>query len=271
MYFSSGAYQPAAQIAAPQLDLEQAWARVRDFGRFPKSRVDPQTEIDKVENKLYCFVHLQKRLGIPDEVWHELRSYGAPQPVDAKQALIDDVKAFVQDYRRLPKQSRTDKKEKCLADRLRKYKSNLDNAQLVELLECEDAVEDAKKIGWRLLLDEAKAFVRDFGRWPKANDTHIKEDVLATRLAKGKKEFDSVHRTELQDLEKRFKEDTRQRAAEGVVKEVKDAKQSLVDDVKASVRDYQRRPKRSRTDKEENSLAMRLGRYQRSTLQCPAG
>jgi hypothetical protein len=161
-------------------------------------------------------------LGIPDEVWHELRSYGAPQPVDAKQALIDDVKAFVQDYRRLPKQSRTDKKEKCLADRLRKYKSNLDNAQLVELLECEDAVEDAKKIGWRLLLDEAKAFVRDFGRWPKANDTHIKEDVLATRLAKGKKEFDSVHRTELQDLEKRFQEDTRQRAAEGLVKEVKE-------------------------------------------------
>ena len=31
-----------------------------------------------------------------------------------------------------------------LADRLRKYKSKLDNAQLVELLECEVAVKDAK-------------------------------------------------------------------------------------------------------------------------------
>ena len=121
MYFSSGAYQPAAQIAGPQLDLEQVWARVRDFGRFPKRRVDPQTEIDKVENKLYCFVYLQKRLGIPDEVWHELRSYGAPQPVDAKQALVDDVKAFVRDYQRRPKRSRTDKIENALAMRLGRY------------------------------------------------------------------------------------------------------------------------------------------------------
>ena len=69
-------------------------------------------------------------------------------------------------------------------------------------------------------------FVRDFERWPKPNDTHTKEDLLATRVAKAKKEFDVAHRTELQDLQKdlenKLDKDSRERIAEGLLKEVKD-------------------------------------------------
>ena len=53
---------------------------------------------------------------------------------------------------------------------------------------------------WRMLLDDVGNFIRDFGRWPKPNDTHIKEDLLAKRLARGKEEFDEAHLTELQGL-----------------------------------------------------------------------
>ena len=51
-----------------------------------------------------------------------------------------------------------------------------------------------------MLLDDVGNFIRDFGRWPKPNDTHIKEDLLAKRLARGKEEFDEAHLTELQGL-----------------------------------------------------------------------
>ena len=65
------------------------------------------------------------------------------------------------------------------------------------------------------MLDEVGKFVRDFDHWRQLNDTHIKEDLLATRVAKAKKEFDVAHRTELQDLENKL-------VAEGLLKEVKD-------------------------------------------------
>ena len=60
---------------------------------------------------------------------------------------------------------------------------------------------------------------RRIERWPKPINARIKEDLLAKRLAKGKKEFDKAHRIELQDLQKGFKQDSDLKA---VVKEVKE-------------------------------------------------
>ena len=82
----------------------------------------PQTKAEREEGKLWHLLYLQKRVGIPDEVWKDLRSYGAPQPIDSGEALIDDLKAFVKEFRRLPQRSHPDKKEAALANKLRKGK-----------------------------------------------------------------------------------------------------------------------------------------------------
>ena len=63
----------------------------------------PKTEAEQEEADLWMYLYHQKRKGIPDEVWNELRRYGAPQPVDFRQVLLDDVEAFVKKFRRLPK------------------------------------------------------------------------------------------------------------------------------------------------------------------------
>ena len=228
---SSGASQPASSSGASQpasslLDLSVVWARVRSFGRFPRRILDPQTEADSEENDLWGFLYAQKTLGISNEVWSELRSYGAAPPEDAGLALVEEIEAFVREYRRWPKENKVDKKGNALAMRLRKNRTRLDESRQVQLkdlqTQCEEAAKDVKKIGWRQLLDEVGKFVRDFERWPKSNDTHIKEDLLATRVAKAKKEFDVAHRTELQDLENKLDKDSRERFAEGLLKEVKD-------------------------------------------------
>ena len=104
------------------LPATAAWARVRSFGRFPRRIAMPQTKAEREEGKLWHLLYLQKRVGIPDEVWKDLRSYGAPQPIDSGEALIDDVKAFVREFRRLPQRSHPDKKEAALANKLRKGK-----------------------------------------------------------------------------------------------------------------------------------------------------
>jgi len=89
---SSSASQLTEGSRGAQLDLTQAWARIHKFGRFPRKLANPETEAEHEQNTLWNFLYDQKKLGIPDDVWQQMRDYGASQPVDTIQHLIDDIK-----------------------------------------------------------------------------------------------------------------------------------------------------------------------------------
>ena len=233
----SGASQPAslassyAQSAtasnsyqAPQQDFAAEWARVRSFGRFPNRILYPQTAAEQEEADLWAHLYLQKSMGMPDEVWNELCRYGAPRPVDPREVVIAELEAFVKEFRRLPKQGSPGTEEDVLARRLIFHRKRFDDAQLLQYLalqvQCDDAAQDRKRKAWRMLLDEVIHFVRDSRRWPCRSQTHIKEDLLAERLKKAKKEFDEAHLTELQNLQQACQQDAAQKEVDDLVKEV---------------------------------------------------
>ena len=91
---SSSASQHIGEVSASQPDLTEVWTRIHKFGRFPKRVLDPQSEAEHEENTLFNSLYDAKKLGIPDDVWFEMRNYGASQPVDATQLLIDDLEEF---------------------------------------------------------------------------------------------------------------------------------------------------------------------------------
>ncbi len=95
--------------------------------------------------------------------------------------------------------------------------------------QCDAAIQDGKRVAWRMLLDDVSQFVRDWRRWPcrqkcevifrnldNPNRSFLKEELLVERLAKTTKEFDEAHLTELQTLRK----DAEQKAVEDLVQEV---------------------------------------------------
>ena len=154
--------------------------------------------------------------------------------VDAREAVIADVEAFVKKFRRLP-QRFVDRKPACseeanLARRLQRAKSRFDDDQQVRLIalqeQCDAARQEGKRVAWRMLLDDVSQFVRDSRLWPTSdqrfrkfdnpNRSYFKEELLAERLAKTTKEFDEAHLTELRNLQK----DAEQRAVEDLVQEV---------------------------------------------------
>ena len=246
----SGTSQPASSAGSCSLsatvsttyqgspeDLAQARARVIKLGRFPNRIMAPKTEAEREEQDLWMYLWTQKRKGIPDEVWNELRRYGAPQPVDFRQVLLDDVEAFVKKFRRFPK--RSSRKCACsemdkLAKRLQHAKDRFDDEQQARFIalqeQCDAAIQDGKRVAWRMLLDDVSQFVRDSRRWPcrqkcererfrnldNPNRSYLKEELLCERLAKTTKEFDEAHLTELRNLQK----DAEQKAVEDLVQEV---------------------------------------------------
>ena len=70
---SSSASQPGLQVNASQLDVTEVWSRIHKFGRFPKRLMDPQSEDEHQEQKLWAFVYNAKKHGIPDDIWQEMR------------------------------------------------------------------------------------------------------------------------------------------------------------------------------------------------------
>ena len=225
-------------------DIASAWKRLKKFGRFPNRIMNPQTEAEQEEADLWMYLYHQKSLGMPDEVWNRLRRYGDTRAwnmqvaVDAREAVIADVEAFVKKFRRLP-QRFVDRKPACseeanLARRLQRSKKRFDDDQQVRLIafeeQCHAAIQDGKRVAWRMLLDDVSQFVRDSRRWPTSdlrsterlrkfdnpNRSYFKEELLAERLAKTTKEFDEAHLTELRNLQK----DAEQRAVEDLVREV---------------------------------------------------
>ena len=268
----SGASQPASSAGscsqpatvstthqAPPEDFDPiAWARVRRLGRFPNRIMNPQTEAEQEETDLWMHLYLQKSLGMPDEVWNSLRRYGNMQvAVDAREAVIADVEAFVKKFRRLPKRSHRCTEENNLMKRLQKAKSRFDDDQQVRFIalqeQCDAAIQDGKRVVWRMLLDDLSQFVRDSRRWPcrkkstsderfrnldNPNRSYLKEELLAERLAKTTKEFDEAHLTELRNLQIVCQ-------VEGLVKEVTD---------------LGRWPLRTRNKSTEDNLARRIQR-----------
>ena len=238
----SGASQPASSAGScsqsatvsttdhesRKKDIASAWARLKSFGRFPNRIMNPQTEAEQEEADLWMYLYHQKSLGMPDEVWNRLRRYGNMQvAVDAREAVIADVEAFVKKFRRLP-QRFVDRKPACseeanLMRRLQKAKSRFDDDQQVRLIaveeQCHAAIQDGKRVAWRMLLDDVSQFVRDSRRWP-TSDPRVrkfdKEKLLAERLAKTTKEFDEAHLIELRNLQK----DAEHKAVEDLVQEV---------------------------------------------------
>ena len=92
---SSGASQLTEQALAPRLDLTEVWARIHTFGRFPKKLRCPESAAQHEEDSLYYFLYNAKKLGIPDDVWSEMRNYGASQVVESQgEKLINEVKAL---------------------------------------------------------------------------------------------------------------------------------------------------------------------------------
>ena len=89
---SSNASQLNEGSQGAQPVLTQAWALIHKFGRFPKRPANPETEAEAEVNSLCNFLYVQKKLGIPDYVWQQMRDYDASQPVDTVQHLIDDIK-----------------------------------------------------------------------------------------------------------------------------------------------------------------------------------
>ena len=198
--------------------------------------MNPQTEAEQEETDLWMHLYLQKSLGMPDEVWNSLRRYGNMQvAVDAREAVIADVEAFVKKFRRLPKRSHRCTEENNLMKRLQKVKSRFDDDQQVRFIalqeQCDAAIQDGKRVVWRMLLDDLSQFVRDSRRWPcrkkstsderfrnldNPNRSYLKEELLAERLAKTTKEFDEAHLTELRNLQK----DAEQKAVEDLVQKV---------------------------------------------------
>ena len=90
---SSSASQPAEPVDASQLDMIDVWTRIQKLGHFPKRHFDPQTESEQEEQRLWSFLYKSKAR-IPDGIWQEMRAFGAVQPVNATQQLVDDIKRF---------------------------------------------------------------------------------------------------------------------------------------------------------------------------------
>ena len=249
----SGASQPASsagscsqpatvstthQTPPEDFDLEDLRARVRRLGRFPNRIMNPQTEAEQEENELWSDLWHQKSLGMPDEDWNSLYRYrdyqaGAKQRyVDAREAVIDDVEALVKKFRRFPKRSHPGTKvsfsqteENNLTKRLQRVKSHFDDDQQMRFIavqeQCDAAIQDEKRVMWRMLLDDLSQFVRDSRRLPSTDrkgrqSSTFKEELLAERLAKTTKEFDEAHLTELRNLQK----DADQKTVEDLVQEV---------------------------------------------------
>jgi hypothetical protein len=86
----------AEQALAPRLDLTEVWARIHTFGRFPKRLRCPESAAQHEEDSLFTFLYDAKmKLGIPDDVWSEMRNYGASQVVESQgEKLINEVKAL---------------------------------------------------------------------------------------------------------------------------------------------------------------------------------
>ena len=150
---------------------------------------------------------------------------------DAREAVLAAVEDFVKKYRRLPQRfvhrKPAGSEEENLARRLLRSKKRFDDDQQVRLIalqeQCDAAIQEGRRVAWRMLLDDVSQFVRDSRRWPRPlkgdqrfRKSHFKEELLAERLAKTTKEFDEAHLTELRNLQK----DAEQRAVEDLVREV---------------------------------------------------
>ena len=167
--------------------------------------------------------------------------------VDAREAVIADVEAFVKKFRRLPKRSSRHEQmssdqnklvkvleEDNLHKRLARAKDSFDDDQQLRYIDlqewCDATIQDTKRRAWRMLLDDVSQFVRDSRRWPclqkckverfrnldNPNRSYLKEELLIEKLAKTTKEFDEAHLTELRNLQK----DAEQKAVEDLVQEV---------------------------------------------------
>ena len=131
---SSGASQLTEQALAPRLDLTEVWARIHTFGRFPKKRRGPESAAQHEEDSLYYFLYDAKKLGIPDDVWSEMRNYSASQPVESQgEKLINEVKALGH----YPKESKSNLIETQLVSKI-KTAMKRGAFQPAELTELED-------------------------------------------------------------------------------------------------------------------------------------
>ena len=86
----------ASSSSAPWLDLTEVWARIHTFGRFPKKLRGPESAAQHEEDSLFTFLYDAKmKLGIPDDVWSEMRNYSASHTFESQgEKLINEVKAL---------------------------------------------------------------------------------------------------------------------------------------------------------------------------------
>jgi len=186
------------------------WSRIRKFGRFPKQlkNIEPDNEAQRQENELKRFLEAARSKGVPDVVWTEMKNYGASQPVDATQLLMDDVKEFVDKSGRMPNRiekkrqgTSEDKAEDNLAQRLAKAikRDALSAAQKDDLKEIQNAAASSgapQPTGQTQLLSE----VRELGHYPRESKSNPTECRLALRLRRAIKRG-SLAPAELTELE----------------------------------------------------------------------
>ena len=182
-------------------------AFVKEFRRLPKhSWFYSGSEEDKLSWRLLNhkkrfddaqqvrYIALQVQCDTADVVWNRLRRYRNTQSVtywntlhreqmtaeDFRAAVIADVEAFVNKFRRLPKRSRD---EGSGEDKLRKRRQRA----------------------------TTRGYIKRYFK-----QVREKAELLSERLAKTTKEFEEAHLTELRNLQK----DAEQKAVEDLVQEV---------------------------------------------------
>jgi len=131
----SSALQPTEHVIAStasssvarhfaEVDVTDMWTRIQKLGRFPNRFRAPDSEAEREENALLDFLEKEEQKGLPHTVWEDMQKYGASQPVDAAQMLLDEVAEFLKQLpdtskNRCPRERSTNPAEKKLARKIR--------------------------------------------------------------------------------------------------------------------------------------------------------
>ena len=127
----SSALQPTEHVIAStasssvarhfaEVDVTDMWTRIQKLGRFPNRLRAPHSEAEREENALLDFLEKEEQKGLPHTVWEDMQRYGASQPVDAAQMLLDEVAEWLKQLpdtskNQCPRESRTNPVEQKLA------------------------------------------------------------------------------------------------------------------------------------------------------------
>jgi hypothetical protein len=116
---SSGAAQPTDDV---QSVIQDCRDRISKFGKFPRRHANPGTEADHEENALWQYLY-HRKAKIPDDVWKDFRT-----------DIVEELRAFVEEYKRWPKRHGTGADEDSLAQRLTAKKiKKLSDAQKIQV------------------------------------------------------------------------------------------------------------------------------------------